>query len=173
MSKERPQPPRRPRPADEFGLTRQEQLWDRVSHERVLGFLQDETTQVHRIEESYNNYGEFLFVWTSRPGQERRIWVTFYGLGYHEHRERWMAEEWFWYQGNPLPEKLQQALERDEVLGQVQQRLAEIKPRARRQTQSGRGKLFEMIANLTDEDGALTELDDLGDMADWLSDELE
>lgn len=166
MSKERPKQPDRPRPADEYGLNRNEQLFDRVSHHRLMGFLEDETTQIHRIEASHNNYGEFLFIWTSRPGQDRRIWVTFYGAGYHEYRERWLAEEWFWYQGNPLPDKLQQQLDRDEVVEQVKQRMEEIRPYQQRQSQSGRGKLFEMVADLTDEDGALAELEDLEQSGD-------
>ena len=61
MLNERQKPPQKPRPADEFGFTKQEQLFDRVSHDRFLEFLGDEATAVHRVEESYNNYGEFLF----------------------------------------------------------------------------------------------------------------
>lgn len=33
------------------------------------------------------------------------------------------------------------------------------------------GRLFEMLADLTDEDGAYTELEDLGGLADWLLDD--
>jgi hypothetical protein len=56
----------------------------------------------------------------------------------------------------------------------LQQRRAEIAPLVGKTTQSGRGKLFEMLADLTDEDGALSEMEDMGDdLADWLSHRLE
>lgn len=171
MSQEQHEKPPRPRPEVEFGLTDRERLFDRVSHDRLLGFLNDETTTVHRLEASHNNYGEFLFVWTSKPGQERRIWMTFYGLGYHEQRERWVTEEWFWYRGNPLPENLQQDISREEAVKLVQERLKSISPYAGQQEQSQRGKLFEMLADLTDEDGAYSEMQDLDYLAGRLFDD--
>ena len=82
MSKEKDQPPRQPQPYEEFGLTKDERLFDKVSHERLVGFMADEATAIHRMEESHNNYGEFLFVTLSRPGNQRRILVTFWGAGY-------------------------------------------------------------------------------------------
>ena len=167
MSKEKPQPPKRPRPAEEFGLTKDEQYLDRVSHERLLEFLQDETTTVHRLEESYNNYGEFLFVTVTRPGTDRQIWMTFYGAGFHEHRERWITQEWFWHQSNPFPAKLQQDISREEAVEQVQERLKSIGPYVTQQPQSERGQLFEMLADLTDEDGAYSEMQDLDDLFDF------
>jgi hypothetical protein len=43
-----------------------------------------------------------------------------------------------------------------------------IIPDVRPETQTDRGKLFDMLADLTDEDGALAELEDLEHLADWL-----
>ena len=163
MSPEQSKPPR---PEDEFGFSQKERLFDRVSHDRLLGFLEDTATTVHRVEASHNNYGEFLFVTVSKPGQQQRIWVTFYGLGFHEYRERWITAEWFWYRGNPLPENLQQDISREEAVERVRERLASISPYAADQSQSRRGKLFEILADLTDEDGAYTEMQDLDDLFD-------
>ena len=173
MTHEQGPKPSRPRPAAEFGFSDKEQLYDRISHERLLEFLADEATQVHRIEESTNNYGEFLFVTLSRPGANRRIWVGFYGLGYHEYRERWLVDEWFWYQNNPLPEKLQQDISREEAIEKVQERSAELRRYAKQPPQTKQGRLFEMLADLTDEDGAYSEMQDLGDLTDWLFDDEE
>ena len=44
-------------------------------------------------------------------------------------------------------------------------RLESIEPYLDASIQSDRGRLFELLADLTDEDGALAELQDLGD--DW------
>ena len=62
MSQARLIRPNSSRPTEEFGLTKQEQLFDRVSNERLLAFLGDEATVVHRVEENSNTYGEFMFV---------------------------------------------------------------------------------------------------------------
>jgi len=62
MTPEQPKPPHQPRPEEEFGLTEQERLFDKVSHERLVEFLADEATTIHRMEESYNNYGSFYLL---------------------------------------------------------------------------------------------------------------
>lgn len=167
MSQERPQ--RRPTREEAFGFTRQERLFDRVSHERLLALLDDEHTGVHRVEESRNNYGEFLFVTVSRPGHGRQLWATFFGCGYHEYRERWLVDEWFYYMGNPLPEDLQQDITRDEARQRIQERHAEIRASVQQDTQTRRGRFFEALADMTDDDGALAEMEDLGDLWDLIA----
>jgi len=82
MSIDQHEPSRRVTPAEAFALSEREQLFDRVSHERFLQILSDPKTQVHALEVSHNNYGEYLFVTLSRPGTTKRIFMTFYGLGY-------------------------------------------------------------------------------------------
>ena len=46
-------------------------------------------------------------------------------------------------------------------MNQVEARKDEILPYAKKATQSEAGYLFEMIADLTDDDGAIAEFDDL------------
>ena len=93
-----------PRPTDySFSFSEREQLYYRISHERFLALFADEKTTIHRIEVSYNNYGEFLFVTTSREAEHGRQPITFYGLGFHDHRGRWISKEWFWYKANAHP----------------------------------------------------------------------
>jgi hypothetical protein len=168
MSKERPQP------QDVYGFTEREQLWDRISGDRFNAIIADEQTAIHQIELSSNNYGEFLFVATSRGVGDKRVCVTFFGLGYHDYRERWITDEWFWYRANEFSERLKREISKEEAEGVLHERRAEIVSYASQQGQSGRGKLFEMLADLTDEDGALSELEDMGDdLADWLGDGFE
>jgi len=109
-----------------------------------------------------------MFITTSRPGEKGRIYMTFYGLGYHEHRERWITEEWYWYQANPHPKLIRNKLEKEAAQELLEQRMEEISPHISDKTQTNRGQLFEMLADLTDEDGALAEIQDLGHLADWL-----
>lgn len=165
MSKEAPQ-----RPDLGFGFTEQEELFYRVSHERFQAIFGDEKTAIHRIEVSYNNYGEFLFVTASRETQQGRQSVTFYGQGYHDQRERWISKEWFWYRANAFPSTTMQIVEKEEAEEILTQRVEEIAPYIEAEQQTMRGRLFEMMADLTDEDGASVEMEDL---ADWLLDDLD
>ena len=147
--------------------------WTGLSHERLLAFLEDEATVVHRVEENSNTYGEFMFVKLSRPGQERRIWMSFWGLGHHEQRERWLVDEWFIYRPNVFPGDEERMVDTEEVKTLLQKRREMVQTYARQSTQSERGKLFEMLADLGDDDSAYAEMQDLDDVAGWLIDSQE
>jgi hypothetical protein len=82
MSKERSPKPGPRKPYEVFGLTEQERLYWRVNQKRFDEILDDDQTTIHKIQESSNAFGEFLFITTSRPGVQSRIAMTFYGLGY-------------------------------------------------------------------------------------------
>ena len=87
MSQERSSHPAPKRPYEIYGLTEQERLHWRLTSERFEEILDDENTNIHTINVSSNNYGEFLFVTTSRLGDQGRVCMAFYGLGYHQSRE--------------------------------------------------------------------------------------
>lgn len=53
-------------PSEIFGFSKKEQLYWRVNQERFQEILSDDSTIIHKIHESSNSYGEFLFVTTSR-----------------------------------------------------------------------------------------------------------
>lgn len=168
MTHEIPSTPARRRPYEVFGLTEKEALNSRISQERFQELLLDERTLVHEIKLSSNSYGEFLFVTASRPGQQSRVCMTFYGLGYHEQRERWIDQEWFWYQANQFPELLQRQVDKKDAQKLLQERIEDIRLQNGGETQSERGRLFEILADLTDEDGALAEMEDLDSLDYWL-----
>jgi len=169
MSPEQLQTPAPKRPYEVFGLTEKEQLFWRVTQVRFGEILQDERTIIHKIEESSNDFGEFLFVTTSRPGKQERIYMTFYGLGYHEYRERWITNEWFWYQTDPYPELLKNKLSKEAAEEKLKQRIDAISPEIGQDKQSTRGEMFEILADLTDEDGAKAEMEDMEGLHDWLT----
>lgn len=160
------------RPENPFGFTDREQLFDRITDGRFRAIIGDEQTAIHEVKLSTNSYGEFLFVTASRPSSQERALVTFWGLGQHEYRERWLTKEWFWHRSNPFRETFSQSVSKQEAEEIIQARREEIAPYVSQNVQSGRGRLFEMLADLTDEDGALTEIEDMGDLADLLGDEL-
>jgi len=65
---------------------------------------------------------------------------------------------------------MQQQLEKDEVAETIQSRLESIQPYLGKNIQTEQGKLFEILADLTDEDGALAEMEDLESLHEWLLD---
>jgi hypothetical protein len=147
-----------------FAFTEHERLWERISHERFTAILTDERTAVHHIEVSTNNYGEFLFVTMSQNvGADRQL-LTFWGLGFHEQRERWLTEEWRWYETQQWRHTKPPQIPTEDAVALIQQRRDEIVTHVTPPQQSQRAQLFEILADLTDEDGAYTELEDL----DWL-----
>lgn len=154
------------RPYELFGLTEQEKLRWRVDQNRFEEILKDENTKIHTIKESSNMLGEFLFVTTSRPVRQDRICITFYGSGFHEYRERWLIDEWFWYQATAHTDLLREQIPKEEAQEMLQHHWESIKPHIRLDTQTERGRLFEMLADLTDDDGALAEFQDLERLTD-------
>lgn len=176
MSHEQPTTSEAPKPGDAFRFTERERRAWRVSGGRFQALVEDERTVVHRVELSANNYGEFLFVTVSLPEQadqpvgERASVVTFWGLGYHEYRERWITAEWFWYQAFSRPELIEQTVDKATVQKLLKERREDIQPEVGGPQQSEQGKLFEMLADLTDEDGAYTEMQDLDDLGGWMFD---
>ncbi|MFC1923653.1 hypothetical protein ACFLY4_10240, partial [Chloroflexota bacterium] len=156
------------KPDEVFGFTEQEQLHWRVDGERFQEIIEDDRTIIHEIKESYNNYGEFIFITASRSGDQSPIIMTFYGLGYHEHRERWLTDEWFWYQSNLNEDQQDQQISKEEAQELLEKRLADLHPFIKEDTQTEKGKFFELLADLTDEDGALAEMEDIEPYIDWI-----
>ncbi len=113
MTPERKVSPAPRRPHEVYGFTEQERLFWRISQERFDALLNDDLTAIHDIVETSNNYGEFVFVTTSRSAEQGRVAMSFYGLGYHEYRERWIHNEWFWYQANIRPNMMDLQLAKD------------------------------------------------------------
>ena len=62
---------------------------------------------------------------------------------------------------------------KDEADELLKQRRDSIQPYIEENTQTDRGRLFELLAELTDEDGALAELQDLGDNWERLLGEID
>jgi len=154
MSRERPTQRALPSPHEVFGFTDQEHLHQWVNHGRFQGILNDDQTTIHRIGESSGGLGDFLSVTISRPASQQRICLTFYGLGFHEYRERWLTDEWHWYEDDLPPAGIEQTIHKEKVGAVLQGRRESISPHVRQETQTERGRVFEMVANrMNAEDG--------------------
>lgn len=102
-----------------FGFTENERLFDRVSQIRLLEILKDPQTDILKAEMNSNSFGEFLFISTKRGVGENTSNITFYGLGYHEYRERWFDKEWSWYESTPSSEDEQLRLTSEEAIAVI------------------------------------------------------
>jgi hypothetical protein len=164
MVPERQPLPESRKPYEVFDLTDKEAHWWRVKDERLKEIIFDKRTTIHRMSESSNNVGDFLFVTTSRKTPRERVGMTFFGLGYHEQRERWVTDEWCWYQTYIHPHMVGESVTKEEAEEVLKHRLECISPYFHEDTQTRRGQAFEILADLTDEDAALAELEDLDDL---------
>lgn len=144
-----------------FSFTDREKLYDKVSHNRLVALLMQPDIDVHEVELSTNSFGEYLFVTLScRAEQPKKLWI-FWGLGYHEYRERWIVDTWQWFESFRQAEQLPK-VSKQEAYMQIKEREAFVRAQVNPATSSRSAQMYELLAEFTDEDGALAELEDLG-----------
>ncbi len=144
-----------------LSFTEREKLYDQVSHQRFLSILHQPDIEIHEVKEDTNSFGEFLFVTISCRNNQPRKLYTFYGLGYHDYRERWISETWQWYESQRKLNAFT-PLEKQKALADITEREGFIQSQQSPETPSRSAERFAVLADLTDEDEALAELDDLG-----------
>jgi hypothetical protein len=157
-----PEQHRPKRPYELFGITEDEVTRWRLTDERLKQILADPNTITNKVQLNSNNYGEFMFVTASRGKGTGRICMTFYSYGYHQFRERWITEELFWRQTSADMISPADKLSFEEAQEVLSERLTEISPHLNEDTQSDLGRMFEAIADMTDDDAALAEMQDMG-----------
>ena len=153
-----------------FSFTEREKLYDNISHTRLMALVMQPDVDIHEVKEDSNSFGEYLFVTVSCRSEHPKKLYTFWGLGYHEYRERWITDSWQWYQSQQTAAK-KPTMHKEEALAQIKEREAFVRANAAPTRQSRQAQLYELIADLTDEDGALSELEDMGWMFLFSNDE--
>lgn len=144
-----------------LSFTEREKLYDQVSHQRFLSILHQQDIEIHEVKEDTNSFGEFLFVTISCRNDQPRKLYTFYGLGYHDYRERWIRETWQWFESQRKLNAFTPP-QKQNALAHITEREAFVQSQQSSETPSRSAEVFALLADLTDEDGALAELDDLG-----------
>lgn len=144
-----------------FSFTERENLYDQVSHDRLMPLVMQPDVDIHEVKEDSNSFGEYLFVTVSCRTEQPKKFYTFWGLGYHDQRERWIVDSWQWYVSSRKEASLP-VLPKGEAYTRIKEREAFVRSHITPADQSPRAKLYELLADLTDEDGALSELEDLG-----------
>ena len=85
-------------------------------------------------------------------------------LPYHEYRERWIDGSWSWYETQRPFENI---VPKEDAVAQIEARRNDVRSWNKHQQPSKRAELYSLLADLTDEDGAIAEMDDLGDLIDF------
>ena len=150
------------RPYEIFGFSEEEVNRLRIPDEKLQEILANPNTNIHSINASTNTFGEFMFLRTSKGMGQNRIRMTFYGLGYHQYRERWLYEEWFWYQSQGDMGGQREPMSLEDAQRQLEKRRNALSPFFYEYEQSEYGWMFERMADMTDDDAALAEMQDLG-----------
>jgi len=150
--------------AGKLGLTKNEALFDRVSHKRFLEIFHRADVSVVSVSFSENNYGEFLFV--TLWGAEDELGITFYGCGYHDRRERWFVDEWYLFDAYPSAPLL--FVDKTEALSSILDYYHKAKAEKEADKVSGtkRSKeaiMFEEVSEIcgNDDDAAQATLEDM------------
>jgi len=144
-----------------FGLTENEMLFDRVTAKRLKEIINNKNYRLVYNKRDTNNYGEFRFI-TLTDGKEA---ITFWGNGFHEMRDCFYTKTWFFYI-NPIQEwgkKFYKPVDdshKKHAIQIVDFEAEELEEDAREHHQSKEGKVFTCVANLTDDDAAMSMLED-------------
>lgn len=144
-----------------FTFNEREKLYDQVSHARFMAMVMQPDVDVHEVMVSTNSFGEYLFVTLSCRTEQHPTLLTFWGLGYHEYRERWIADAWQKFESYRPVQRLP-LIPKEAAYTQIKEREAFVRSQMTPTKPSHRAQLYELLADFTDEDGALTELEDLG-----------
>lgn len=80
---------------DAFGLTHQNFLWSKVSLKRAVEIMRKGNVEIldqnnGELNIGTNSYGEFVFVTLRAKTDQGNIYVQFWGLGYHEYRDKYL-----------------------------------------------------------------------------------
>jgi hypothetical protein len=156
-----------------FAFSETELLSGEITHARLMRLLHESSTSVLSIKETTNSYGEFLFVTVAGdtpcvtpaesplPEQVNHFVITFWGLGFHDARECWLTDLWRWHVAQ-FTDANMPAIDKVACLNQIEARLQICRAEAAHTSSpSSRAQAFTFFAELGDEDGALTELEDL------------
>ena len=134
-------------------FTGDEQLFEKVTFDRALEIINNEEVSVLECNTSHNNYGEFLFIYIKYQDTV----ICMYGLGEHIYRERWVDN--FSLYGSDLRYFDKQLLNKEEVIKQIHER-TKLKERYKDIKQTESGRLYDILADIGDEDGATVIMED-------------
>jgi len=142
--------------------------WSFVKTEQLLENIKSGKYELLEEEVSENDYGEWIFVWVREV--ETKSTIGFYSnFGFHYKKERYLlsnsftkytTNEWNNYNGKPLAtiEELEATITKywNEIKAKYEKQEPENKFQRERNT------MYDLLTYLGDEDGTISEMEDLG-----------
>lgn len=133
-------------------------LYDDVDHEDVLRFVRG-AERIVNCDIDHNSYGEFMFLTLYYKGKQ----FQFYGLGLHEFRKKIYLKKWK-CNGIDVNEGIYRNkpdIDKEVVLLDIIERYQEAE-KWEKPKQSASSSMFNELADLGDDDGAISMMEEFG-----------
>jgi hypothetical protein len=138
-------------------LTHDEKMFGTISYNRLIDLISAEEAVVEQSGRDWNSYGEFRFIYLFSETDE--FGIVAYGHGEHEYRERYFVETWGFYHYHTAHGTEE---DKQKLLQQLSVEHAEyIELEKARETPSEIAETYSLIADLADDDFALSEMEDM------------
>jgi len=134
--------------------------FEKLTIKEMETIIENPLIKVLAIEQSTNNYGEFLFI--NLLDTETKYEVQYYGVGFND-----CADKPIYYfkdvQSNKAKNCRKQGLNKNQVIEVIYSRKRELEAEYKNYKPSSNGKLFEeLVDSCGDEDGIKSMMEDLG-----------
>jgi hypothetical protein len=144
--------------ANKFGITESENLWDKIRGFERLMQLVNKADRISQCMRSTNSYGEWRFItlWIDKEQ------LTLYGHGEHDYRAMIYGDTWFICNHNDYEQDYHSGANLNiyQVTEELMREHKHDYPKdLKSEFASDESDLFNEIADLTDDDGAISELD--------------
>lgn len=146
-----------------FGITKNEMLWDEISYEHFIEILGKSNVKAIRCERDANTYGDFRFLTLLGKTDDGNLWhLSVYGMGFHEHREThviaFKINDCHGFTSHKWEEP---GILKTKVKAILAEEYADYSAREKADDPGPEAELFGMLADLTDDDGAMSEMSDI------------
>lgn len=148
-----------------LGITESQDLWETIPHTQLLDIIARPDVLLSGYSVGENAYGEFLFFSIHLPNH--REYITVYGLGENWNSEKWLTATWKFYESYTSVWELEhyplETISAKALLAKIETRIADITKQGAYlpHVPSQRATYYSMLAEFSDEDSAIMEIDDL------------
>jgi len=139
----------------------EENLWSSLSYDRIKEILLRPEIRVLSFSLSENSYGRFWFL--TIDTKDSRDKIVFHGLGHHELRNRYILDKFDYYCPCKFPEEKIDVLDKDTIINKLEAEYVKFKRycQANPLERDSHDKMFEQLADMSDDDAALSMMEDM------------
>ncbi len=143
----------------EYGITKElttedERLWENISYKRLKEIIKMPNVRVVNYSIDTNSFGTFKFITIDYNNSKDRI--TFYGLGFHEYKDSYVHSIFKFYTSYKHSDDIEKILNKSDILQNLEEEYELLKEDVISHKQSREGEEFQLIAEMTDDDSAIS-----------------